>query len=527
MSAARDQYDVVIIGSGFGGAVTSCRLSEAGLKVLVLERGRRWDTETFPRSPGAPWIWDQTRPAKRNGWLDFRVHRGASVALGAGVGGGSLIYANVVIDADPALFERDWPPEITFAELTPYYARVQHMLNPQPVPENQVPERFKLIEESARRLGYTERFRRLPLAITFDPAWHYGLERPLESTHSKSWTNAQGKSQGTCVHCGNCYIGCPVSARNTLDLNYLARAEALGATVRPLHLVQAISPVAGGYRVDYSEIRQGELRAGHVTAPRVIVAAGSLGSSELLLRCRDQLRTLPRLSPMLGHSWSANGDFMTVSVHDRSIRPTHGPTITAAVDFLDGSEAGHRFFVEDGGFPAIFGDWMAAKRPFDWRNPGFSSMIGGLAFFLRRYGDMDKMMPWFAQSHDASDGELYLGRVLTRPWKTRLKIRWNSAESRATIDAVYAMHRRFAEATGGKIATPFVWTLLKSLITPHPLGGCRMGRRPDDGVVDHRGEAFHYPGLFVADGSVVPKAIGLNPSKTIAALAERTAALMA
>src|SRR4051794_33685681 len=138
-------YDAIIIGSGFGGAVTSCRLSEAGMKVLVLERGRRWDSSTYPRAPGDAWVWDQENPAKNNGWLDFRVQRGVCVAQGSGVGGGSLIYANVLIDAQPWLFENGWPPEITLVGLQPYYERVQNMLRPCPVPLNQLPERLQIV----------------------------------------------------------------------------------------------------------------------------------------------------------------------------------------------------------------------------------------------------------------------------------------------------------------------------------------------------------------------------------------------
>ena len=526
MTTDRPEFDTVIVGSGFGGAVAACRLAEAGQRVLVLERGRRWDSSSFPRSPGAPWIWDQGRPEKRSGWLDFRVHRGASVALGAGVGGGSLIYANVVVDAKPAQFERGWPPEISFTELQPYYRKVERMLSPRPVPSNQVPERFRMVERSARALGYAARFRPLPLAITFDPDWHYGLEQPIDPRRSKAWTNEHGRPQGTCIHCGNCYIGCPVGARNTLDLNYLARAEAHGAEIRPLHIVRSIAAEPHAYRVGFDRIRQGRRDPGHVSARRVVVAAGSLGSTELLLRCRDEFRTLPRLSRALGHGWSANGDFLTVSVHDRPVHPTRGPTITAAVDFLDGGEQTERFFIEDGGFPDIFRDWFESRRAFDLRNPGFSVMVGGLARFLRRYGELDRMMPWFAQSCDAADGRLVIGRSLTRPWKTCLKIKWSCERSRKTIDAVYAMHQRLAAATGGKIAAPIVWTVLKSLITPHPLGGCNMGAAANEAVVNHRGEVFNYPGLYVADGSIIPRALGLNPSKTIAALSERIAALM-
>jgi cholesterol oxidase len=522
----QDTYDAIVIGSGFGGAVTACRLSEAGLKVLVLERGRRWNSETYPRAPGDAWVWDQRNPAKKNGWLDFRVQRGVCVAQGSGVGGGSLIYANVLIDAQPWMFDFDWPPEITFQELQPYYKRVEAMLCPTPVPLNQLPERLKIVREAAEHMGHSNRFRALPLAITFDPAWDSKGEHAYTRESTRTWVNPHGKTQGTCIHCGNCYIGCPVHARNTLDLNYLARAENKGAEVRPLHIVRCVSEIDGSYRVDFDRIEHGRLFRDHQTAPIVIVAAGSLGSTELLLRCRDDYKTLPRLSAALGQNWSANGDFLTVSVHERNTFPTQGPTITAAIDFLDGSQNESKFFVEDGGFPEVFRIFFEEGIKFQFKNLGFNAMVFGLAVFLRRFGGFNQMMPWFAQSIDASRGELYLGRSYVRPWKKHLKLHWDVATSKKTIDAVFAMHKQLAIATGGKPLIPFAWTMLKTLITPHPLGGCRVGRSADDGVVNHQGEAFNYRNLFVADGSVVPKAIGLNPSKTIAALAERTAELM-
>ena len=519
-------YDAIVIGSGFGGAVSSCRLAEAGMRVLVLERGRRWSPETFPRRPGDPWIWDQARPEKRNGWLDFRLQQGVSVAQGAGVGGGSLIYANVLVDARPDLFEEGWPPEITYDALKPHYARVEAMLKPRTVPERQSTARFALVQRAAAATGHHARFRPMPVAVTFDDEWSGGTESAYDVARSKPWVNEHGRQQGTCVHCGNCYLGCQASARNTLDLNYLARAEAHGADVRPLHVVRAISPQDGGYRVDFDRIERRRLVRGAAFARRVIVSAGSLGSSELLLRCRDQYGTLPRISRALGHRWSSNGDFMTISIHESPVHPNRGPTITAAVDFLDGSIDGRRFFVQDGGFPDYFRTIVESKIRFEAKNLGFNLMVFGLAWALRRQGALENMMPWFGQSCDAADGRLYLGRSLTRPWRRRLKLKWDCTGSRATIDAMFQMHRRFAEATGGRTLPPYAWTLFRNLITPHPLGGCSMSMSPATGVVDHRGEVFGYPNLFVADGSVIPKAIGLNPSKTIAAVAERSAALM-
>lgn len=515
-----DRYDAVVIGSGFGGAVTACRLAEAGYSVLVLERGRRWDASSFPRKPDDAWIWDQTRPELRNGWIDLRVFPTMAVVQGAGVGGGSLIYANILVDAKPDTFDRGWPPEITYAGLEPHYRAVKEMLAARPVPGNQWPERTRLLKLAAERNGAAERFEPLDLAVSFDEGWHYGLADPHSPAHSRKFVNAHGKEQGTCVHLGNCDIGCEVGARNTLDLNYLARAEARGAEVRQLHIARAIAPVADGYEVRFDRIEAEALVPGAVTGRIVVLAAGSLGSTELLLRCRDQFGTLPQLRTFLGWNWSSNGDFLTPAIHPfREVRPTRGPTITAAVNYLDGKRGGQRFFIEDGGFPDLVRNWLGEIAESGSAQPVVREFISTLRFVLSRADVVAHVMPWFAQGRDAANGTLSLQAG-------RLFLDWDIRESEATIQAIVDTHKDFAESTGGLPLVPFTWSMARYLVTPHPLGGCNMGRTADEGVVNHAGEVFGYRNLYIADGAIVPEALGLNPSKTIAALAERIAALI-
>jgi cholesterol oxidase len=513
-------YDVIVIGSGFGGAITAARLAGNGYRVLVLERGRRWTPDDYPRRPNDAWLWDQRKPAQRNGWFDFRFFPNMSVVQGAGVGGGSLVYANISINAKPDSFDRGWPPEITYAELTPYYDAVGAMLNVQKVPANQWPERTKLVKEAAEKIGYGSRFRQLDLAVAFDPGWHYDLPDPHAESHSKSFANAQGQQQGTCVHLGECDIGCKVKARNTLDLTYIPLAEQHGAEVRPLHLVRNVVPEAGGYRVEFERIADGSLTPGSATGRIVILAAGSLGSTELLLRCRDMYGSLPGLSPFLGRDWSSNGDFLTPALHPlRSVKPTRGPTITSAIDLLDGAVGGQSVFIEDGGLPDVALAFMNDMASDSGTDPRARTLVETLRV-LTRLNAFDHIMPWFAQARDAADGRLLLKDGM-------LHLDWDIAKSEKAVEAVVQTHEKLARATGGMPLVPLTWTLTKDLITPHPLGGANMGTAAENGVVDHKGEVFGYRNLYVADGAIVPEAIGLNPSKTIGALAERTAALIA
>jgi cholesterol oxidase len=518
-------FDTIVIGSGFGGAVMACRLAEKGARVLVLERGRRWKVKDYPSVSQKNWLWDEGEPERQNGWLDFRYFGDMSVALGAGVGGGSLIYANVSIDAKPEVFERGWPAAIRYQTLKPNYDSVGSMLQVQTLPANQLTARTRLMQEAAGKIGAAERFSLVPQAVTFNPDWHYGLNNPHDTSQSRRWVNAQGVEQGTCTHCGNCDIGCPTQAKNTLDLNYLARAEQLGAEVRALHQVRCITPEGTGYRLQVRDL-EGK-RTVSLKADRVVISAGSVGSTELLLRCRDQFKTLPKLSSRLGAGWTSNGDFLTPAWYpDREISPTRGPTISAAIDFLDGSQGGAKFFVEDGGFPDLLGNLLEKGG----RHHRLRNTRAGRALMRtsERTDPARRLMPWFGQAADEPGGRFYLGRRWLMPWrKDKLKLDWDYRKAELAVQGLADMHMKLTRATGGEAVTPATWRWFRDLVTPHPLGGCNMADDVSQGVVDDRGEVFGYPNLFVMDGAVVPTSLGLNPSKTIAALAEYAAARIA
>jgi cholesterol oxidase len=519
-------FDAIVIGSGFGGAITACRLAEANYKVLVLERGRRWDKTNYPRQPEDQWIWNNENPEREQGWLDMHVFPHMAVATGAAVGGGSLIYANISCEAPASSLQVGWPAEITYDELKPYYDRVAKFMNVQPVPANQWTNRMKLMKEAADKTGAGGRFKQLDLAVTFDPTWTYEQTDPFNILQSKRFVNAQGVEQGTCVHLGNCDIGCDVDARNTLDRNYIPWAEKHHAEVRPLHLVTDIQPADGGYKVSFDRLDTGARIPGSQTARIVIVAAGSLGSTELLLRCRDINKTLPDLSPFLGTNWSSNGDFLTPAFYDtRNVDPSHGPTITCAIDFLDRSFRDQSFWIEDGGFPNLLIDYVNRIDASPVTNESAKLLLDAFRHLFARPGPASNVMPWFAQGVDAANGTLSMHRSL---WTGEpcLALDWDIETSKRVIEAVIAKHLEFSAATGGHPVVPPTWSLLHMLITPHPLGGCGMGSTELKGVVDHTGEVFNYKNLYVIDGAIVPEALGVNPSRTIGALAERAAEIL-
>ncbi len=516
------KFDVIIIGSGFGGSVHACRLAEAGYKVVVLERGRRWAPEDYPRNPDDAWLFDVDEPEHQNGWLDFRYFKDMSVIQGAGVGGGSLIYANVSIDAKPKAFEKGWPNAITYKTLKPFYERAFYMIAPETLPDNQLTPRYKLMKEAAEKTNAIDRFSKVDLAISFDKDGRFPKERPASEEAQKTFINKHGQKQGYCVHAGNCDIGCKAQAKNTLDLNYLAIAEKHGAEIRPLSIASHISKTTEGYTVFYHKLANGTKTKLALEAKKIIICAGSLGSTELLLRSRDEFKTLPKISKSLGQKWSSNGDFLTPAFYEeRELSPSIGPTISAAIDYLDGSDGGAEYFVEDGGFPDVLSNLIRSrqkhKHPFSWK----TKILKKIARPFSDGDPLEGMMPWFGQAMDGGDGRLYYGRNWLKPWQKKLKLKWDVSKSKLGIEGLIRAHKRLSKHTGGKVVVPFTWTLFKDLITPHPLGGCCMADDANDGVVNSEGEVFGYSNLYVSDGSIIPRPIGLNPSKTIAAIAER------
>ena len=426
-------WDYVIVGSGFGGAVSACRLAAAGMKVLVLERGRRWTPEEFPRDAEDAWVWNQDAPEHCDGWIDLRIMDQMWVAQGSGVGGGSLIYANISIDAPEQVFHSGWPSAITLKALRPYYDMAADMLKPARVPENQWTERFKLMRDAADAIGEKERVRALELAVTFDPEWTYQKENARDPVHSKEWTNAQGKKQGTCVHLGLCDIGCPVGAKNTLDLNYLAAAESAGATIQTHLAWSPTSPASARPGASITTISTSRRvhagaglcrrKAGH---PRRRLARLDRDIAALPRRVSDPYPPLfpsgPRLElerrfPDAGHLQGPPGQCERRPDHHRRHRlPRRQPTRRA------------RYFVEDGGFPNLLEHYINKRL-------GSASMLA--AFALRRLKRMQKgsladhIMPWFGQAIDGADGKLYLGRSLASAVAAPAQARLESGPLRA------------------------------------------------------------------------------------------------
>jgi len=508
---------VVVVGSGFGGGIAACRLAEAGKRVCVLERGRRFAGEDFPDTPiEAPrLLWHEA--LNPDGMFDVRLMRDVCVITAAGVGGGSLVYANVQLLAPADVFDDGWPASIDRAALDPWYDATEEALEPRTTPEVPALDKVRAFAAAGRHAGKESDL--LPIAVHFGDA----REHPFS-----------GVRQEGCQNLGRCNIGCPIRAKNTVDITYLARAEKFGAEVRPLHLAEVIAPPRAegeSWRVDFKHLGDGD--DGSVEAPTVVLAAGTIGSSRLLLRNRRHLRGL---SPALGTRFSGNGDALGIALDPsqpdvQGARNDFGPVMTSKVDYT--SE--RKLIAADGGLPANFEFLLDVARGTNvirgWRRwllrlQAALIPLGWSDQSLRPYhlragperGDTDALILLLI-GRDAADGRMRLTPLLRR-----FDIRWSKDASRELFASLEETAQEIGRGAGANMYYALEGGPLSKFATVHPLGGCPMADDWEHGVVDQFGRVHGYPGLHVLDGSIVPTALGVNPSKTIAALAERGAA---
>lgn len=519
------RFDAVVIGSGFGGAVVASRLAQAGRSVCVLEQGRRWPPATYPRTFGqsASAVWDGRR---RLGFLEYRVFSRIDVIQGVGVGGGSLHYFNVQLRAPAEIFDRpEWPAPLSRAVLDPYYERAEAMMTPGPLvpPAGEtMPERTEAFLRGASGAGFQPAL--VPIAVHTGPA----REHPVS-----------GLAQQPCTYDAGCLLGCRSGAKNSLDMTYLPAGERAGMVIRPLHAVERIEPARDGrgYVVVARVLDEvnGATVAGEerLEATSVVVAAGTLGSTELLLRARDHNRSLPGLSPALGRRFSGNGDMLfggTKNV-DVDVHPSRGPSITAGA-FVNRAGSSNLVQIQDLGYPSALMSLFDATLPTRPRLKALGRAVGSYVGAARG-GDqfrsvelfggspVPRFLPFLGMGTDAADGRFRLDH------NGALRLDWDPQASMAMFAEMEDGMRAISAALGGQYFRSALWRRpLRRLLTAHPLGGCVMSDSPATGVVDHHGEVFGHPGLFVVDGSAIPGPLAVNPSLTIAAVAERCAEWM-
>lgn len=508
-------YDAIVIGSGFGGAVAACRLAQAGLKVCILERGRRY-ASGFPRDFTKLQGWSYRHG---QGLFDVKPLSSKLFAVQtAGYGGGSLVYANVIMRAPADLFAEGFPTGITREALDPYYDLVCRMLDVKPISPQQpkgLPKKTLLLRKSAAELGRAAQVFHPNLAVDF-------------SAPDGEHRNRFGVLQRGCTHCGECDIGCNQRAKNTLDFNYLALAEQHHAVVKTRCEVQNIKPQDGGYRVRFHDHESGS--SDSLDARHVFLCAGSINSTELLLRCRDVERTLPGLSQRLGHNYSGNGDFLGMAFDAKpAIEPANGPTITTAV-LYDRVEDGRRiwFLTEDGGASRDIARFADLINPRLARLKAAPHLLwDDLKRELRTAAHMHAQVAstdapsdhnglFLIMGRDRANGRLHLD-----PASGELQLDWDVPSNLPLYLREEQVLKDLCETLDATMVANPIWSRLHQPAATHNLGGCPMADSPEHGVTSPLGEVYGHPNLYVLDGAILPAAIGANPSATIAALAER------
>ncbi|MGE0080619.1 MAG: alpha/beta fold hydrolase [Thiohalomonadaceae bacterium] len=540
----KSRYDAVVVGSGYGGGVAAARFARAGVSVCVLERGREFRPGDFPDTP-AKALRELSAALPGDGWpdelgarqglFDIRVFDDVNVVVGRGLGGTSLINAGVAVRPDPRVFlDPAWPQALRADTegLEAGYARAESMLQPGAYPAS-APRLHKLeaLAESAQANGWS--CTRPPINVRF-------AEGP----------NGAGLVQAACDLCGDCVSGCNRGAKGSTDHNYLADALRHGAEIYAGAEVRWLERTGEGWLVHFDTPGSGreafDAPPLFVAAGVVVLAAGTLGSTEILLRSRARGLSL---SPRLGERFSGNGDAIGFAYNcDRPVNAIGhgdstgphtpvGPCITGLVDRRDGPLA-EGLVIEEGTLPGA----MAPALPLAFA--ATSALMGrdtdaGIAdaweegkrvaasLVTAREGATGNTLTFLVMAHDDANGRMVLD-------DDRLVVRWPGYGDQPVFKRVDDTLLAATRALGGTFVTNPLWSpqLGRRPVTVHPLGGCAMGEDAAQGVVDHAGRVFSdtqgtavHAGLYVWDGSIVPRSLGVNPLLTIAALAERGAAM--
>ena len=556
-------YEAVVIGSGFGGAILASRLSKAHQgKVLIVERGKRYPMGSFARSPKdfskALWSLPKQkvkRPkafqeTETHGLFDIRNFRHMDTVTAAGLGGGSLIYANVFM-LPPAEAMEHWPESCRLENLQPYYSVAKKVLGARPIPDMNLPNRFigrtKLFQDLATEMGHESELTDIIVFFGND------FDNPLPIGQQEE--NAHGALQTSCTYCGECDVGCNTHSKNTLDLNYLYAAEhKYQADVRTEHLAHRVVPLSSsgsddasengehGYRVYIQDLTKEGHPEYSVVTKRVIVSAGAVGSSEFLLRCKLLHETLPNISDKLGNYFSANGDFLTFAVGgEAETTPNYGPVITQRIDFnlFKNFDRSRAFILEDAAYPAFLSWVFSASRPgILWLGPLIraikhlwfrfvtGSSTGHIGYALAdmlKKGLSSRSSVLLCMGLDEGDGTITLDK------HGNADLNWPYRNSMRLYQSILDVGKRFSGLIKAKFFIPFptwYWPMRKNVCV-HALGGCVLADSPKSGVTsaqpENFGAVFGYKGLYVADGALLPGPVGANPCATISALSERVA----
>ncbi len=519
-------YDFVVIGSGFGGSVSAMRLTEKGYSVLVLERGKHFRDIDFPKTNWNIFKYLWLPPLRCFGIQQISLLNDIMVLHGSGVGGGSLVYGNVLMEPSDELFDApgwqhlaDWK-----STLRPHYETAKRMLgvttNPYTTPADRV------MQELAKDMGCEDTFQFTDVGVFFGEA---GKEVP------DPYFDGNGPPRTGCTLCGGCMVGCRYGAKNTLQKNYLYFAEKAGAEIWSDCEVVDICPLLSNqsnqahYEVIYRHPSKlpFDRRREKVQARNVIVSAHALGTLRLLLNCRDITRSLPKISACLGTNVRSNSEALVGSTSwDSTVDYSTGIAITSIFASDDVTQVEPVRYPHKSSFmrllaiPMIEGAASIPKR-------FYKTLMHGLMhpaefLYVKFFSQWSKRSTiLLIMQTEERTFRVKLGRNLFTLFRRGLVSILPKGSSLSPDEQVsHGITHAFAAKTNGIAQDTIPETLLGVPATAHLIGGCPIGSSDADGVVDVHCQVFNYPGLYVVDGSIIPANPGINPSLTIAALAE-------
>lgn len=509
-------YDYIVVGSGFGGSVSALRLAEKGYKVAVLEKGKRWKTEDFPKTN-----WN----IRKNLWLPAIGCYGYQMITqlkhvlifhGGGVGGGSLVYANQLLVPPDEVFERsEWGPGDWKEKMMPMYDRAKKMLGANPSP--QVGEADRCLREVGVEMTGKDTFHKNDVGIFFGTA---------DKTVPDPYFDGNGPDRTGCTFCGACMVGCPVGAKNTLDKNYLYLAEKLGVEILPETMVTGVQPWNGGYEV-FTKKTTGILHPKRTfRAKGVVFSASVLGTVKLLNKCKQD-GMLPEISDQLGNYVRTNSEaLLGVKSRNKDVNWNDQIAITSGI-YPD--DTTHVELVRYNKGSDVLLNLLTLMTGGGGKIPRIFRFLGNVVRHPLRFLSLLWPLGMAASTTIVlvmQTDENYLELDYKPRWwrlggrSQNSKVPAGLRRAPAYIPIANEVTERLAKKMDGTPLSLFAEATVNASTTAHILGGCCMGESREKGVVDFKGEVFGYPNLFVADGSVVPANLGVNPSLTITALAE-------